>query len=382
VCIMRQGRYFRIPENAADVEHLWCTAEKLSRSSLPHWLTAEDADGYRFLGPTSISTSPTGEQDHWHSETNALEAAGFVVDQDPGQPSIYRLYLPMPNEDVWSIGIYTGQSPFGLSAASRLNNPVLTREQITDVQASFVADPFMIRADDGWYMFFEVMNWRTGKGEIGLALSKDGLAWKYQEIVMTEPFHLSYPYVFSWRGEYYMIPESYQAGAIRLYKARNFPTQWSFVAPLLDGPYLVDASIFRYDDKWWLYAETNPEVKHDCLRLYFANELTGPWVEHPRSPIVSHDAKVARPAGRVLVFGTEIFRFTQDCSLAYGSAVHAFKVSELDTRHYMEAQVGSAPILAASGSGWNADGMHHLDAHRMLDGRWIACVDGWRRPQL
>jgi hypothetical protein len=33
--------------------------------------------------------------------------------------------------------------------------------------------------------------------------------------------------------------------------------------------------------------------------------------------------------------------------------------------------------LSASGRGWNGSGMHHIDPHRMEDGRWIACVDGW-----
>ena len=305
-----------------------------------------------------------------------------MIDRDPRQPSTHLLYIPAPSEEVWSIGIYKGASPFDLSDVQSARNPVLTREQVTDVPASFVADPFMVKANHGWYMFFEVMNWRSGKGEIGLATSKDGLVWTYQQIVLSESFHLSYPYVFEWRGEYYMIPESYQAGSIRLYKAKKFPTQWSFVAQLRQGPYLVDPSIFRYNDKWWLYTETNPEMKHDCLRLYFADDLAGPWVEHPKSPIVSHDAKIARPAGRAQVIGAEIFRFAQDCSEAYGSAVRAFKIIQLDTRHYAEEQVDAPPVVSGSGRGWNADGMHHLDAHRLADDSWIACVDGWRAPRL
>jgi hypothetical protein len=231
-------------------------------------------------------------------------------------------------------------------------------------------------------MFFEVMNWRTGKGEIGLAQSPDGFAWTYQHIVLAEEFHLSYPYVFAWRGDYYMIPESFQAGSIRLYKAEKFPTRWSFVAELLNGPYLVDPSTFHYDNKWWLFSETNPEVKHNCLRLYFADELTGPWFEHPKSPIAKDNAKIARPAGRVLVQGTQIVRYAQDCSVSYGHQVHAFKITELTAKNYAEEAVRAEPVLAPGGSGWNADGMHHIDAHRVSDERWIACVDGRRAPKI
>ena len=66
----------------------------------------------------------------------------------------------------------------------------------------------MVRMKDVWYLFFEVMNSKSGKGEIGLAISKDCRAWTYQNIVLKEEFHLSYPYVFESDGDYYMIPES------------------------------------------------------------------------------------------------------------------------------------------------------------------------------
>ena len=106
---------------------------------------------------------------------------------------------------------------------------------MSDVYAAFVADPFTIEADRTWYMFFEVLNNLTGKGEIGLATSQDYINWKYQQIVLAEPVHLSYPYVFQWMGEYYMVPESCQANSIRLYKATKFPTQWTFVGDILSG---------------------------------------------------------------------------------------------------------------------------------------------------
>jgi len=99
---------------------------------------------------------------------------------------------------IWSIGIYVGKSPFELGPAHQVNHPVLTRDSVTDVRASFVADPFMLKFDRTWYMFFEVMNRQSCKGEIGLAMSRDAFHCSYQPIVLREPFHLSYPYVFEW----------------------------------------------------------------------------------------------------------------------------------------------------------------------------------------
>jgi hypothetical protein len=117
-------------------------------------------------------------------------------------------------------------------------------------------------------------------------------------------------------------------------------------------------------------------MKHDTLRLYYADELTGPWVEHPKSPLVKGDASNARPAGRALVCDGKVVRFAQNSVPYYGTDVRAFEVTELTTRTYRERAVGR-PVLGPGGSGWNACGMHHVDAHVLGDGSWIASVDGW-----
>ena len=75
----------------------------------------------------------------------------------------------------WSIGILTGETPFDLRPINGVENPVISARDVSDIDAEFVADPFMIKVEKTWHMFFEVMNARTGKGEIGWATSEDGL---------------------------------------------------------------------------------------------------------------------------------------------------------------------------------------------------------------
>lgn len=286
---------------------------------------------------------------------------------------------PVPREvHDWSIGIYTGATPLQIVPADHINNPVLTRHDVTDAQASFVADPFMMSVDGTWYMFFEMMNGKTGKGEIALATSADGFTWKYQQIVLDEPFHLSYPYVFAWGDDYYMVPESWKAGAVRLYRATHFPTAWSYVQTLVQRNYIVDSSVFYYGARWWMFAETGDNFRFDTLCLFTAAALTGPWVEHPKSPIVSVDPHIARPAGRVLVESNRVIRFAQDCAPKYGLQVFAFEVEELTPELYTERPLVSSAILGGTGAGWNSHGMHHVDAHQLSNSSWIACVDGYR----
>ncbi len=98
---------------------------------------------------------------------------------------------------LWSIGIVSGASPLRLRHALGGLNPVLTREDVSDVRALFVADPFLLRVGDLWHMFFEVYNFDADRGEIAWATSKNGFAWSYQEVVLGESLHLFYPYVLS-----------------------------------------------------------------------------------------------------------------------------------------------------------------------------------------
>jgi hypothetical protein len=49
----------------------------------------------------------------------------------------------------------------------------------------------------------------------------------------------------------------------------------------------------------------------------------------------------------------------------------------LSTEDYKEREMPGSPILAGTGEGWNADGMHQLDLYQTNNG-WIGCVDGWR----
>jgi len=271
---------------------------------------------------------------------------------------------------MWSIGIYTGDSPYALKPNPQIRNPALTAAQVTDVPALFVADPFML---DG-YMFFEVLNRESNKGEIGLASSGNGYEWRYERIVLSENFHLSYPYVFEWQNTHYMIPETLGANAACLYCADEFPARWSLAAKLIDGP-CADPSIVRFADLWWLFFCSTP-YQHDTLRLYFAEQLNGPWREHPRSPLIRADKCRARPAGRILTVNDKLVRFAQDCVPQYGARVRAFDILELTTTTYEEVENAASPVLQPGDSKWNATGMHHVDAQQQPDGTWLACVDG------
>ena len=291
--------------------------------------------------------------------------------------SARALVRALRGRDVnWSIGIYGGQSPWSFTSPG-IKDPALSAADVTDVLAGFVADPFMLHENENWYMFFEVWNIVSRRGNIGLATSRDAVHWKYEQIVLDEPFHLSYPYVFKWEGEYYMLPESRRASSVKLYKASNFPRKWLAVKDLMQGDY-ADPSILYYDAMWWLFVL----IGMDELALYYSHSLDGPWNRHPKNPLISNNRRISRPGGRMVVYNGRIVRYAQDGVPTYGNQLRAFEIDTLTTTDYQEHEVAESPILKASGKGWNANGMHHIDPHPVSENRWIACVDGngERRP--
>jgi hypothetical protein len=268
--------------------------------------------------------------------------------------------------------MYSGRSPLALSPATV--NPVLRACDVTDAEAEFVADPFLLWREGLWYMYFEVLLRESRRGVIGFASSKDGLAWQYERIALDEPFHLSYAQVFDHGDSVYMLPETLDANAVRLYRATRFPDKFEPVCNLIGGQW-ADPTIFFDRGFWWMFACSTP-YEHRTLHLFFAEELQGPWRAHPLNPVVADDRRTARCGGRVRRMDGRLIRFAQDAMPRYGRRLRAMEILELDRDCYREVERPESPVLEPPDAGWNSNGIHHMDAHQLQSGDWLACVDG------
>jgi len=282
------------------------------------------------------------------------------------------------SKETWAIGIYEGKSPIELFPPKGIKNPVLTANEVTDISARFVADPFMLQNDAGYHLFFEVLNRRRNRGEIAYAFSSNGIEWRYRKVVLRERFHLSYPSVFSVDNQYYMVPECMGSGGIQLYKATAFPEQWERIATLVTGndrfAALVDPSVIHYNNHWYLFSYAG---KSKNLHLFIADTITGPWQEHPKSPVVCNSPNFARPGGRVTLHDGAIYRYAQDEIPNYGTKVWAFRITELTPERYCEELASEEPVLQPGNEWWHKDGMHTVDPHQREHGEWFALVDGF-----
>ncbi len=203
------------------------------------------------------------------------------------------------------------------------------------------ADPFALEKGGRHYVFFEELPRAAGKGHIAM-LEIDAQGGCSQPArVLERDYHLSYPCVFEHEGALYMIPETAQNGTVELYRCTDFPSGWKLEARLLSGVRLVDATVHRGADRWWLFANAaagGSRVFDDELHLFHAPALLGPWEPHRRNPVKS-DARGARPAGRLFWRNGTLHRPAQICVPRFGAGIALQRVLRLTPQDYFERQV-------------------------------------------
>ncbi|EEF29466.1 transferase, transferring glycosyl groups, putative [Ricinus communis] len=303
------------------------------------------------------------------------------------------------NEGSWSIGVFYGHSPFSLkpietmnvwkddSAAWPVANPVITCASVSDAgfPSNFVADPFLYIQGDIIYIFYETKNSITMQGDIGVAKSTDkGATWQQLGIALDEDWHLSYPYVFDYLGEIYMMPEGSAKGELRLYRAINFPLQWTLEKILIKKP-LVDSFVIKHDGEFWLFGSDHSSFgtkKNGQLEIWHSSSPLGPWKPHKKNPIYNVDKSLgARNGGRPFVYDGNLYRIGQDCGETYGRRVRVFKVETLTKDNYNEVEVSLGFEEPSKGrNDWNGARYHHLDVQQLSTGEWIGIMDGDRVP--
>jgi hypothetical protein len=204
----------------------------------------------------------------------------------------------------------------------------------------FYADPFLFEKDGKTYLFLEDLRYSEGRALISCCeLNPDGTHGPIVE-VLRRPYHLSYPFLFEENGEIYMIPETKGNRTVELYRATNFPNEWTLESVLLDNIYAVDATIHQSDGKYWMFVGISNGRYSNCdeLGIYFADALKGPWTPHPANPVVS-DVRRARPAGALFRDQGRLIRPSQDCAKAYGYAIVFSEVITLSETDYDERPI-------------------------------------------
>lgn len=229
----------------------------------------------------------------------------------------------------------------------------------------FWADPHVVYRDGKYYIFIEEFLHDRGKGHIAVIEMDEAGTYSEPKPVLERPYHLSYPFVFEWDGDYYMIPETSANHTVEVYRCVEFPTRWVFCTTLMNNVSAVDATLHCDGQKWWLFTNIRERQEAslcDELFLFSADTpLSARWTAHPGNPIVS-DVRRSRPAGRILEHRGQLYRPSQDSSRGYGYAVKVNRLVTLSETEYREEE---ASCLEPN---WANDirGVHSLShAHRL-----------------
>jgi len=285
---------------------------------------------------------------------------------------------PMHEKGCWAIGLYTGSHLNNLEPHLR-PNPIVTARDFGKWDASAVADPFAIFRDGAWTLFFEMFQKGSSNAAIGASRSSDLVHWEPLGIVVKQPHHLSYPFVFEHDGQIYMMPESKSVRRVDIFRAVEFPHRWTFEKTILRGR-LMDCSMVQHQGRFWIFAGW----RSHGLKLFHATHPLGPWKSHWLPFIRGYSRSSSRPGGRPVLNDNRLVRFSQDCTDYYGQQLRAWNVTRLNRLWYSEEPLYDEPILSGSGQGWNARCMHHIDAYKApavgADSigaqDWFAFVDG------
>jgi len=270
--------------------------------------------------------------------------------------------LKRPRTDFWKVGILPVHiedvDAASLSAA---------RESIVWLPEAgrwrYLADPFGLVRGDALHVFVEAFDYRVKRATLErheFALSD--LAWRRQATVLDKPFHLSYPQVFEHEGETWMVPESYQAGEIALYRATDESLDnWERECALLGGLPGADASLVEYQGRWWMFYTLVGVGGRDQRELHIAHApaLTGPWKPLATNP-VRDDRRGARPAGRPFIGRDGVLTLpVQDSSTGYGGATRLLRFPVL-TPERVDIRAGEERLTGDLASDSHTAGLHTL----------------------
>ena len=232
-------------------------------------------------------------------------------------------------------------------------------------RGSYWADPCLVETNSTPYIFLEVFDARTKKGNLAVMAGRADGSWHLPQTVLEKPYHLSYPFVFEVDSKFYLVPESAGVGRIDLFRCVQFPLRWEFDHTLINNIQARDTTLFFHDGTWWLFTAAAPTKAQGAnveLDLFFTKDfLRGDWEAHPQNPVCS-DIRQARPAGAIFSRFGKLYRPSQDCSGGYGSGIDIHEIELLTREGYRERLVTSIRPT------WDARvrGMHTLSRSNRL----------------
>lgn len=270
------------------------------------------------------------------------------------------------------------RSRWHIGVRERLINTLVapSAPAFTEIKAPsgrFFADPFPFETVGQRVVFFEDFSYSRGKGVISVATLDVNLHPREVQVILECDYHLSYPFVFGWGGAIWMVPETFHAGCIYLYRATVFPWCWKRERVLLEGVNAVDPTILFHGGKFWLFANmaASKHAIQDELHVFYADDPLADLIPHRCNPVVSN-VSCSRPGGSIFYSDDGLLRPSQDCSVSYGRSLVLNRIDELSEDRFVEVSIARIDPSWKRG----ATGTHTLSRSEHLE-----AID-WRTREI
>ncbi|MCQ2472003.1 MAG: hypothetical protein MJ147_08205 [Clostridia bacterium] len=226
-------------------------------------------------------------------------------------------------EEYWNIGYR-----FYNDDDTVVDGSQKTFNQLKANSRYWYADPFLFELNGETFLFVEMFDNITEVGVLGVSKFENGIFTEPKPVI-TENFHLSYPYVFEKNGKIYMMPETHEDSCIQLYEAVNFPDEWKKSEVIVKDVNVVDTVI----ENGFYLASTICESNDMSVDLSIFDEN---GIETPFSPVYCGRFD-KRGAGQTFTYKNMRIRPAQNCENGnYGGGLFFNKITQCDEKGYSE----------------------------------------------
>ncbi len=192
-------------------------------------------------------------------------------------------------------------------------------------EGQWVADPFLLEHRGQQYLFCEQYETTENKAGIGYFVFESGIPIN-KGIVLCRPYHISYPCLFTYKDDVYMIPETAANQTVELYRAVDFPNKWELDTVLLENVRCVDSTV--YESEEGLYLLSYEKRGKEWIMTVFSLDMDRRSLKKCSQKIYKEN--VGRPAGNLWREDGKLYRPAQDCKEKYGEALLIYRMDSLN----------------------------------------------------
>jgi len=277
-----------------------------------------------------------------------------------------NFWTRLQRSSIWNIALYVQPNldlpPAGEPRKLFLNKKLWRNPNHVHIRA----DPFLYVHQGELFLFNEAKTLNKPAWIEGYKTA-DLMTFTPLGVILKEPGHLSYPFVFGIGSDVFMIPESVYAREVRLYRFDDFPKRPKKVRTLLSGSY-ADTSPVKVDDTWFVFTSSDRG-----LELFFTDDIIdGVLTVHPKSPITV-DPRYRRCGGAPIKMGGRLYRLAQNCADTYGGNLTLMEIRKISRTEYEESP--AKENIFNLDQSWNREGGHHA-SFATFNGQTVVAVDG------